>query len=420
MFRRNILDWNIAQRHNFHRTCAYVVTLLTIGLLTACGTNHASGTSEISGVDTTEPIPDEDTLSADTVTGTETTASSDTENDTVQSSQTDPLRKQFGTLCISEQTFEVELSEYKGNVWFVPYAPSGDDQTLRIQIIQDGEVLADLYPYVPEWLEGTEFTSLDAVAFFDVNYDGCTDIVLIETYDNTSFAAIYYGFAADGDDYEKYFLAQEQLSENVTSKLETLTIPEIRSLVTQGKKNGSFTCYQEAYETISSLSELESSGSLQYNLIYFDEDDIPELVTGVEGYYISLYTYHDGTVYPLMDAWAYGAMGNAGYEYVPGQNSLRNYNADFAGAILNTAYMRIGAQHSWEMVAYIETYNFDDVNENGIPDENERDSIGCYSVSYMDGKEVSPEECASYDAGEYEYITPVMDIEELLEALQSP
>lgn len=418
MFRTNILGRNISQGHNLQRISAYIFAFLTTGLLTACGTNHDTITSEISIQNAPERVPGNDTASDNTVTNTEASASSHSENNDTQSSQTDALCKQFGESCITEQTFEVELSEYQGKVWFVPYAPAGDDQTLRMQIIQDGEVLADLYPYVPEWLENAEFTSLDAVAFFDVNYDSCTDIVLIETYDDTSFAAIYYGFAADADDYERYFFSQSQLSENITNQLKTLTIPEIRSLVTQGKKNGSFTGYQEAYETISRLSELENRGNLKYNLIYFDEDETPELVTGVEGYYISLYTYHDGTVYPLMNAWAYGAMGNAGYEYVPGKNSLRNYNTDFAGAIVKTAYMKIGTQHSWDMIAYIETFNFDDVNGNGMPDEEETASLGYYSVSYIDGKEVSPEECESYNAGVYEYITPVMSIEELLAALQ--
>lgn len=418
MFRMNILGWNISKRHNFQRRCACIFAFLTAGLLTACGTSHDTITSEISIQNTAERGQGTDTPSDDTAANTETSSSSHSENNDTQSSQADALHERFGESCITEQTFEVELSEYQDKVWFVPYAPSGDEQTLRIQIMQDGEVLADLYPYVPEQLEGASFTGLDAVAFFDVNYDNCTDIVLIETYGDTSFAAIYYGFAADADAYERYFFSQDQLSENITNQLKTLTIPEIRSFVTQGKKNGSFTGYQEAYETISRLNELESSGSLQYNLIDFDGDDTPELVTGVEGYYISLYTYHDGTVYPLMDTWAYGAMGNAGYEYAPGKNSLRNYNNDYAGAIMYTTYMKIGTQHSLEMIAQIETLNFDDVNGNGIPDEEEEASFGCYSVSYIDGREVSPEECDSYNAGEYEYITPVMSIDELLAALQ--
>ena len=48
---------------------------------------------------------------------------------------------------------------------------------------------------------------------------------------------------------------------------------------------------------------MESIEEKGYNLIYFNDDDIPELVVGVNGYYTSLYTYSDGKVYTLMDHW---------------------------------------------------------------------------------------------------------------------
>lgn len=35
----------------------------------------------------------------------------------------DDIRKRFGDHCIAEQTFEVELSEYPGKVWVVPFCP---------------------------------------------------------------------------------------------------------------------------------------------------------------------------------------------------------------------------------------------------------------------------------------------------------
>lgn len=171
--------------------------------------------------------------------------------------------------------------------------------------------------------------------------------------------------------------------------------------------------YQQAYEEISRQCEQEDGGDLQYNLIDVDGNAVPELAAVKNGYYVSLYTYDNGEVYNLMDHWAYGAMGNAGYEYCPGKNSLRNYNTDYAGAILYTTYMTVGGQHTIDTVAEIVTYNFDDVNENGIPDEEEEGSMGYYSVSYINGAEASDAECAAYQAGEYEYIQGVMSGDEL-------
>ncbi|NBH17065.1 hypothetical protein D3Z55_06155 [Clostridiaceae bacterium] len=328
------------------------------------------------------------------------------------------LKEQFGEACIPEQTFEVELSEYKGKIWFVSYAPTEDGQGLHVQIIQNGEILADIPVYVPEKIAEKGFKSLDAVSFYDVNYDNNTDIVLISTYGNTSFATFYYGFAENGDNRDKYFIAQELLSQNISDQVNPLSISEIRTFLSEGTRNGSFNSYQEAYQAVSRLYEAEGTDSIEYGLIYFDEDEILELIVGVRGYYTSLYTYQNGTIYTLMDRWPYGAMGNAGYEYAPKRNSLRNYNTDFAGAILYTTYMAADIGHSMNTVVEIKTYNFDDSNGNGIPDENEMESIGKYSISYINDEKVGEEAYASYDVGGYEYMEPDMSWEQLKEALE--
>ena len=327
-------------------------------------------------------------------------------------------REQFGESCITSQTFEVELSEYDGKVCFVPFAPAGEEE-FYMQIVKDGNVLTEISPYVPETLSHQAFASLDAVAFDDVNYDGNTDLILIETYGDTAFAAVYYGYAAEGEGGRSYFLVQEELSANLSEQLKQLTIPQIRQHLSGGKKNGEFSDYREAYEAVGRLCELENPDDISFNLIYFDGDDIPELVAGMTGYYVSMYSYSDGKIYTLMDRWAYGAMGNTGYEYAPYKNSLRNYNSDYAGAILYTTYMSVSQNHVLETVVQIKTVNFDDVNQNGIPDEEEAGSIGRYGVNYINDKEASDAECAAYSAGEYKYIEGIMDVEALRTKLKA-
>ena len=139
----------------------------------------------------------------------------------------DEIKKQFGENCISDQTFEVELSEFQGKVYFVPFLPSSQDGEFSMQIIQDGEVLEEIRAYVPERLKEESFKSLDAVSFYDVNYDGNTDLVLIETYGNFMFTAVYYGGSLE-DGQNGYFNIQEQLSENLSNQVEPLSIPKIR------------------------------------------------------------------------------------------------------------------------------------------------------------------------------------------------
>ena len=339
----------------------------------------------------------------------DTVGDSDNEKDiakpeTVEDPEIAKIKELFGENCIAEQTFEVELGQY-GKVYFVPYAPSAKNPEFSMQIIQNGEVLMDIYSYVPEKLAGEPFVSLDEVAFFDINYDGITDIILVETYGDTSFAVVYYR----GYNYgSKRLFANETLSDNLTEELEVVSISEICNYLSNGKENGEFSDYKEAYEAVSRLFELDCSWELGYDLIYFDEDDIPELVLGLSGYYVSMYTYHDGKVYTLMDYWGYGAGGNGGYEYCPGKNSLRNFNADDAGAIVYTTYMTVNDQHSLELVVEIVTYNYFDEEASG----------SYYSESYIDKVEISEQEVLSYDVGEYEWIKSVMSLEELLENLK--
>lgn len=283
------------------KTGAFILAVLMAGMLAACGQNEDAKTGEEGIVENdsageqknedadSEP-KGEDLPTAEDDTGETSTAedaaggTSITEKDTDETAQSDEWKQQFGENCIAEQTFEVELSEYSGKVVFVPYMPSADEENFHMQIVQDGKVLSEVQGYVPRELSGETFKSLDAVSFYDINYDGNTDILLIETYGDTGFAAVYYGYMDILEGQKAYFTSQEELSENITRQAEALTVPAIRELLSAGKKNGEFSGYQEAYEAAGRLSDLESSGMRTYGLIYVDEDETPELVAGLAGY----------------------------------------------------------------------------------------------------------------------------------------
>lgn len=320
----------------------------------------------------------------------------------------DAMQRMFGSNCISEHTCEVQISECEQEVYFVPYAPSRENPEFYVQIILNGQVLDKLSTYVPDELAGEEFSSLDAVSFFDLNFDGNTDILLLETYGDTRFAAVYYGdswISYDGA-IRVYFYIQEELSEYLYEQVAPLTCSEIVDFLTGGKENGEFASYQEAYAAVSRVHDL-SGERREYNLIYFDEDDIPELVVGVSGYWMSLYTYNEGTVYCLANEWGYGAFGNAGYEYVPRKNSLRNFDADNAGQIMNITYATINPEHSMEEVVWIQQVFSEEMNEDMEYD----------CTTYVNGEEVAEDEIDDYDVGEYEYIDTILSLQELLDKL---
>jgi len=111
---------------------------------------------------------------------------------------------------------------------------------------------------------------------------------------------------------------------------------------------------------------------LEYDLIYLDEDDITELVTGPTGYWVSVYTYYSGVLYTLIDKWGYG-MGNVGFEYARKKNIVRLYNQDFAGAIINEIYFTVN--DDFEIQLYYDEilsyWRFDGINGNRMVDEGE-------------------------------------------------
>ena len=162
--------------------------------------------------------------------------------------------------------------------------------------------------------------------------------------------------------------------------------------------------YAQAY--IEKINEYESEeDGFEYDLIYLDEDDIPELAAGRTGYNVSVYSFFSGVLYTIMDDWAYGAMGNAGYEYIPKKNVIRNYNSDLAGAIVYEAYYQI--DENYELQLYydevLSIWMFKDLNENYMMDEGEYNDTDLYY--YFGEKEISQEEYNSYlIVGDYESI----------------
>ena len=177
--------------------------------------------------------------------------------------------------------------------------------------------------------------------------------------------------------------------------------------------------YARAYAEL--IVETEAEGyELKYDLVYLDEDGVPELVVGHPGYSVSVYQYDGGTLYPVMDHWGYGAMGNHGYEYLPGGNVIRNYNADLAGAIMYVWYGRLGA--SREVESYydepLSMWLFRDLNGNYQMDEDEPYSDERFY--YYGDKEITPEEFDTYlIPGDYQELVGSQSAACLLAQLQA-
>ena len=177
------------------------------------------------------------------------------------------------------------------------------------------------------------------------------------------------------------------------------------------------TDYREEY--IYKIRELSAKDeSIQFALINLIDNGVPELVAGHFGYDVSVFTCVDEGIVTLMDQWPYGAMGNMGYEYLPGQNIIRNYNMESAGAIVYESYMKV--DNSYEIVNIygedISIRYIKDTNADGIVDG--EDEYSDDPIYYYGETEISEEEYTSYQiAGEYEQIEGSMSADTMIDIL---
>lgn len=155
----------------------------------------------------------------------------------------------------------------------------------------------------------------------------------------------------------------------------------------------------EEAQTVNEWNENQEWSSWEYDLIYLDDDDIPELVSGPDGYWVSVYTYHDGQLYTLIDEWGYGAFGVAGYEYALRTGIVSWADADYAGAVVYSYYVKMNKVYEMETICAIRSDFYVDNNENGWPDEDEyteEEQVFYWDPELEDYRQIAPEEVARY------------------------
>lgn len=94
---------------------------------------------------------------------------------------------------IEDQTFQTQLSEYTGDVWFASYAPADGEKDVIFKIIQNEEPVETLDSLVTPSVLSYGFTKLDAISFVDYNEDGNTDILAIKTFGDIAVPVVYEG-----------------------------------------------------------------------------------------------------------------------------------------------------------------------------------------------------------------------------------
>ena len=190
---------------------------------------------------------------------------------------------------------------------------------------------------------------------------------------------------------------EEQTTENKPSvnAYPTEKNLEYREMLKEQIFEVGYDSYKEAYlHMINLYDSAYRSSDWDCAMVDYDGDDIPELLFDVISG-VTMYTYKDGKVYKLIDDWGYGAGGNHGYDFIPGKKLIRNYNTDYAGIIMYETYISVelnGEKVVNNQKVLKQTF-FDDVNNNGVPDDGE--NLGeDYVRYYLNDKEITAEKYA--------------------------
>lgn len=109
---------------------------------------------------------------------------------------------------------------------------------------------------------------------------------------------------------------------------------------------------QEYIKIIEQVKANHKGSALKCDLIYFNNDNIPDLVIGGDGYWVSVYMYENGTVYNPVEEWPYGAMGNTGYDYLEKKGLIFNHNSDYAGAISTDSVLILNSAKGFDVLSY--------------------------------------------------------------------
>ncbi len=225
----------------------------------------------------------------------------------------------------------------------------------------DGKKLAVINHEIP--------TFIKEISACDYTFDGVIDLIIVGAYDNGFDTFwLFRGSAPEFDGDVFGFINEDELENSVKKKLAgEYNAEKIKDFLTNGLENGKISSYSEAYKAVINYNEKLLSNGYTYSLIYLDEDDIPELVADASGYYLSVYSFSNGTVKEPMVTCAYGVGGCVAYEYAPYKNSIRVFGHD-TDEYYNQLYTIKDNKllSAYERISY---YDSDKVEYNNYTDE---------------------------------------------------
>lgn len=261
---------------------------------------------------------------------------------------------------------------------------------------------------------------------FDYNGDSSDDIAIVADTDTGKRLFVF-----DGDDYYLMLDADEAKMAELGGDF---SIDSIRKTVQCPNDDFEEGDYRKAYAEFALSDYLESADKKDYpncsfGLFCIDDDDIPELLSDHSGYFINLYRYDDNQVKELFTG-PYGTSGCEGYSYAPKKGLIYSRSTGYAGLNFYNSYESIQDNGEFGSDCYAKYYNYDDLDGDGEPSEEEEELAmsdswtGEGKVEYIDcNDENMPEEKVKekielYETYDFYGLDGGMSYEELIEELR--
>lgn len=184
---------------------------------------------------------------------------------------------------------------------------------------------------------------------------------------NETVLKVSYGEIGEDDQKEHEYTIKIDLSNYTVEKSENINIVEVDendyvTNTTTEKQNAednmslNNNSADYAKEYIKIIDKYESDypeNNITCDLIYFNNDNIPDLVIGISGYWVSLYIYENGTIYNPVDEWGYGTGGSKYYEYLEKKGAIYNYGNSYAGAIGEITLYILNSKKEFDVLSYV-------------------------------------------------------------------
>ena len=270
-------------RHIPDKLTTLLLCIALCGALTACE-QKAPSRSQPPEQTETQNTGEEPEIRIDTKNNSQPDTQTAAQQEDNAEEPSDAANGKAGYILIKDQTFDVTL-EPLGSVTFASYEPDPAENPLTdvlFEIKKAGKPAYILDGVCEGNLRSNEtFHKEEEVSFPDYNNDGCNDIIIICSYSPASGpetgsvgseVRIYSG-KTDGS-----FTLEKELSENANSALAEKTVRSVLGFLGAGKSGAqdSVSGWKQAY--ISLLQSQDSGQWHGYNLIYINDDAIPELV----------------------------------------------------------------------------------------------------------------------------------------------